>query len=81
MMLESNYDNRFVGVGGDAKAGAANGKIIICKHDSKLQKIGKSKRKATILDGSPVFDAQNGSKASQMVPEMEPISGKKRSKN
>ena len=30
MVLESNYDNRFAGVDVDAKAGAANGKIIIC---------------------------------------------------
>ena len=30
MMLKSNYDNRLAGVAGNAKAGAANGKIIIC---------------------------------------------------
>ena len=36
MMLTSNYDNHLVGVDGDDKAGAANGNIIICKHDSKL---------------------------------------------
>ena len=41
MMLKSNYDNRLAVVGGEAKA-AANGNIIICKHDAKskhLQKI------------------------------------------
>ena len=38
MMMKSNYDNRLGGVGGVAKAGAANGKIIICKHDSKLKR-------------------------------------------
>ena len=30
MMLKSNYDNRLAGVGRDAKAGVASGKIIIC---------------------------------------------------
>ena len=49
-MLESNYDNRFAGVGNGVNVGAANGKIIICKHDSKLKKIGKTKRRATTLD-------------------------------
>ena len=38
MMLTSSYDNRLAGVGGGAKVGAANGKIIICKHDSKLKR-------------------------------------------
>lgn len=38
MRLKSNYDNRLVGVGGVAKAGVANGNIIICKHDSKLKR-------------------------------------------
>ena len=37
MMSRSNYDIRLVGVGADAKAGAANDKMIICKHDSKLK--------------------------------------------
>ena len=45
MMLESNYDNRFAGVGVGAKRGAANGKIIICRHDPKLKKVGRSKRR------------------------------------
>ena len=80
-MLRSNYDNRRVGVGGDAKAGAANDKTIICKHDSKLKEIGKTKRRATTLDSSPVFGAKSDSKASQMALKMEPISGKKQSKN
>ena len=56
MMLESNYDKRVARVGVDAKAGAANGKIIICKHDSKLKKIGKSKRRGTSLDPPPVLE-------------------------
>ena len=64
MMMRSNYDNRLAGVGGAAKAGGANGKIIICKHDSKLKKIGKSKRRPTTLDRSAVFEARGGSKAS-----------------
>ena len=38
MMLRSDYDNRLAGGVGGAKAGAANGKIIICKHDSKLKR-------------------------------------------
>ena len=38
MMLKPNYDNRLAGVGGDATAGAANGNIIICKHDCKLKR-------------------------------------------
>ena len=38
MMLKSNYDNRLAGVGDGAKSGAANGKIIICQHDSKLKR-------------------------------------------
>ena len=79
MMLESNYDNRFAGLGVGAKAGVANGNIIICEHDSKLKKIGKIKRRAITLDFSVVFGVKRGSKASQMVPKMEPISGKKQS--
>ena len=70
MMLKSNYDNRFGGVGIDVKAGAAVGKIIICKHDSKLKKIGKTKRRATTLDSFPVFGAKSDSKASQMAANM-----------
>ena len=81
MMLRSNYDIRLAGVGGGAKGGAAKGKIIIGKHDCKLKKIGKTKRRATTLDSSSVFGAKSGSKASQMAPSMEPISGKKQSKN
>ena len=81
MMFESNYDNRLAGPGDAAKVGAANGKQIILKHDSKLKKIGVSKRRATPLDPYPVFGANSGSKASQMAPKMEPISGKKRSTN
>ena len=46
MMLESNYDNRLGCVGLGEQAGVANGKIVICKHDSKLKNIGKSKRRA-----------------------------------
>ena len=38
MMLKSNYDNRLAGVGDGAKVGAANGNIIICKHDCKLKR-------------------------------------------
>ena len=38
MTLESNYDNRLAGVGVGANAGSANGKIIICEHDSKLKR-------------------------------------------
>ena len=38
MMLRSNYDNRLVGVDGGAKGGVGNGKIMICKHDSKLKR-------------------------------------------
>ena len=79
LMLRSSYDNRLVG--GDATAGAANGKIIICKHDVKLKKIGKTKRRTTTLVSSPVFGAKSGSKASQMAAKIEPISGKKQSKN
>ena len=41
MMLKSNYDNRLAGVGGEAKAGAADCNIIICKHDSKLKHLQK----------------------------------------
>ena len=37
-MLRPKYDNRLDGVGDGAKAGAANGKIVICKHDSKLKR-------------------------------------------
>ena len=37
MMLTSNYDNRLRGVGDGAKAGAVNGNVIICKHDSTLK--------------------------------------------
>ena len=73
-MLESNYDNRLAGVGVGAKAGPANGKIIICKHDSKLKKIGKTKRRATTLDSSPFLRAKSCSK---VAPKMEPISGQK----
>ena len=76
MMLESNYDKRFAGVGVGAKAGVANGKIIICKHDSTLKKIGKSKNRATTLDRSPVFGAKSGSKAFQVALIMGPIFGK-----
>jgi len=78
-MLESNYDNRSAGVGVDARAGAGFGKIIICKHDSKLKKIGKSTRRATPLDRYPVFGSKSDSKASQMVFKIQPISRKKRS--
>ena len=81
MMLRSNYDNGLAGVDGGAKVGVANGKIIICKHDSKLKKIGKSKRRATPLDRLSLFEATSGLKAFQMAPKMEPISGKKQSKN
>ena len=63
MMLESNYDNRFAGGGVGAKAGVANGKIIIWKHKSKLKKIRKSKRKATLVDRYPVFSTKSDSKA------------------
>ena len=41
MMLKSNYDNDLAGVGGGAKVDAANGNIIICKHDSKLKHLQK----------------------------------------
>jgi len=41
MMLKSNYDNHLVGVGGGAKAGVADGNIIICKHDPKLKHLQK----------------------------------------
>ena len=41
MMLTSNYYNDLVGGGGDAKAVAANGNTIICKHDSKLKHLQK----------------------------------------
>ena len=43
MMLSSNYDNRLDGVDGGATAGVANGKIIICEHDSELKKIDRPK--------------------------------------
>ena len=79
MMLKSNYDTRLDGVGDAATAGVANGKIIICKHDSKLKKIGKSTRRATPLDRYPVFGSKSDSKASQMVFKIQPISRKKRS--
>ena len=65
MMIRSNYDNRLGGVDGGAAAGADNGKMIICKHDCKLKKIGKTKRRATTLDGSRDFEAKSVSKASQ----------------
>ena len=81
MILESNYGNRFAGVGVAAKASVANGKIIVCKHDSKLKKIGKTKRKASALDSSHVFGTENGSNASQTATKMEPISGEKQSTN
>ena len=42
MLLVSNYDSRLGGLGDGAKTGAANGKQIISKQDSKLKKIGKS---------------------------------------
>ena len=77
MMFESNYDNCLAGVGDSARAGVANGKNIISKHDSKLKKIGRRKRSATALDRYPVLRAKSCSKASQMAPKMEPISGKK----
>ena len=77
MMLRSNYDNRLDGVGGDAKAGVTNGKIIICKHDSKFKEIGKTKRRTTTLDSSLVFEATSGLKGSKMAPKMESISRKK----
>ena len=53
MMFESNYDNRLPAPCYGAKAGAANGKQIIVKHDSKFKKTGKNKRRATTLD--PLF--------------------------
>ena len=81
MILESNYDNRLANVGIGAKAGAANGKIVIWKYNSKLKKIGKSKRRATLVDRYLFFGAKGGSKSSQMASKMEPISGKKQSKN
>ena len=37
MMLKSKYDNALAGVGDGARAGGANGNIIICKHDCKLK--------------------------------------------
>ena len=46
MMFESNYDNRLAAPGNGAKVGAANGKQIILKHDSKLKQIGKRKRRS-----------------------------------
>ena len=50
MMCESNYDNRLAGPGDGAKVGAANGKQLILKHNSKLKKTGENKRRATTLD-------------------------------
>ena len=74
MMLESNYDIRLAGRGDGAKVGAANGKNIISKQDSKLKKIRWCKIRATTLDSPPVLGAQSGSKPSQMSSKMEPIS-------
>ena len=50
MMFKSNDDNCFAGVGDGAKADVANGKNIISNYDSKLKKIGESKRRATTLE-------------------------------
>ena len=46
MMLKSNYDNRLAGIAADAKAGAKNGSVIICKHDSKLKQPNLFKKSA-----------------------------------
>ena len=81
MLFESNYDNRLAESGDGAKAGPVNGKQIILKHDSELKKKGKSNRRATSLDTSPVVGARSGLKASHMASKVEPISGKKQSKN
>ena len=37
MMCRSNYDIGVGGTGDGSRAGAANGNIIICKHDCKLK--------------------------------------------
>ena len=45
------------------------------------EKDRKPQRRANTLDPYLVFGAKSGSKAFQMAPKMEPISGKKQSKN
>ena len=58
MMFESNYDNRFA-VGGDgAEAGAANGKKIILKQDSKLNKNRKAQKKRNHLGFATCFGSE-----------------------
>ena len=47
MMFGSNYHKPFAGVGDDCKAGVANDLNIISKHDSKLKKTGRIKRRST----------------------------------
>ena len=81
MMLQSNYLICFDGV-------ALVPRLLLLlvldkklKKDFKKEKIGDSKRRARSLDRSPVIGAKSGSKASQMVPKMKPIAGKKKAKN
>ena len=81
MMLESNHDNRFIGVVVGAKASAANGKIIICKHDSNLKKIGKSKRRATLLDRHPFLAPKVGQRLVKWLPKWSRYREKSNPKN